>query len=421
MAKVRVTNYTFDASAQTITFDDYASISLDGMLIITNVTDGIIIFNFADATKVGSVSTNVLTLDHDTTSMSDTDDLLIYYDDPASTVTLADNLANPIAHSEAAFNLVFDGSTWDRMPGTSADGVTVNLGSNNDVTVSGVATAANQLPDGHAVTVDNASGASAVNIQDGGNSITIDGTVTADLGATDNAVLDNIDTNTSNSSTSLAIMDDWDNAASDGASVSGDVAHDTADAGEPVKIGGKAVGENPTSVGSSDRVNAHFDTKGRLGSFLTTFDGTAAVDVEQDTDAALNFLLTSPLVKRTSTSNLMNAQVFDNVTTSANSSTLNTQRHAWVSVYLDVDSTNSPTRIQFIPQVSDDGGTTWWEYDEYHYQTIMFEDTEVASQVNKVLQLPAYGDDFRIRVVATGTSATNEFTVSIEAQAQNIR
>lgn len=39
---------------------------------------------------------------------------------------------------------------------------------------SGAATAAAQLPDGHNVTVDNAAGAAAVNIQDGGNSITID-------------------------------------------------------------------------------------------------------------------------------------------------------------------------------------------------------------------------------------------------------
>jgi len=43
---------------------------------------------------------------------------------------------------------------------------------------SGLATSALQLPDGHAVTVDNASGAAAVNIQDGGNTITVDGTVT---------------------------------------------------------------------------------------------------------------------------------------------------------------------------------------------------------------------------------------------------
>lgn len=39
-----------------------------------------------------------------------------------------------------------------------------------------------------------AAGASALPIQDGGNSITVDGTVTANLSATDNAVLDNIQT-----------------------------------------------------------------------------------------------------------------------------------------------------------------------------------------------------------------------------------
>jgi len=43
----------------------------------------------------------------------------------------------------------------------------------------GAATAANQLADGHNVTVDNAAGGAAVNIQDGGNSITVDGTVTS--------------------------------------------------------------------------------------------------------------------------------------------------------------------------------------------------------------------------------------------------
>lgn len=43
----------------------------------------------------------------------------------------------------------------------------------------GAATAAGQLPDGHNVTVDNGAGAAAVNVQDGGNSLTVDGTVTA--------------------------------------------------------------------------------------------------------------------------------------------------------------------------------------------------------------------------------------------------
>jgi len=44
----------------------------------------------------------------------------------------------------------------------------------------GASTAALQLADGHNVTVDNAGGAAAVNIQDGGNAITVDGAVVAE-------------------------------------------------------------------------------------------------------------------------------------------------------------------------------------------------------------------------------------------------
>ncbi len=64
--------------------------------------------------------------------------------------------------------------------------------------------------------------------------------------------------------TSLGIMDDWDNTASDGASVSGDVAHDGVDAGEPVKIGGKATASlsGETMVAANDRTNARFGIDG---------------------------------------------------------------------------------------------------------------------------------------------------------------
>ena len=79
--KILISAYTFDASAQTITFTGYGSIALANVLLITNVTDNIIIYNFADATKGGSVATNVLTLDYDTTTMDDADKLSIYYED----------------------------------------------------------------------------------------------------------------------------------------------------------------------------------------------------------------------------------------------------------------------------------------------------------------------------------------------------
>lgn len=78
--KIQVKNYTFNKTAKTVTFTDYTSIDLDSILLITNVTTNTIIYNFA---KIGgTVTNNILTLDYDTSSMSDTDDLQIFYDNP---------------------------------------------------------------------------------------------------------------------------------------------------------------------------------------------------------------------------------------------------------------------------------------------------------------------------------------------------
>jgi len=55
----------------------------------------------------------------------------------------ADNESNTITALSrfGSFNFFFDGTTWDRAPGTAADGMLVNLGANNDVTVTGTVTA----------------------------------------------------------------------------------------------------------------------------------------------------------------------------------------------------------------------------------------------------------------------------------------
>lgn len=56
---------------------------------------------------------------------------------PTAAAISTDNQAAPTAPSVYSFALVFDGTNWDRLQGTSADGMLVNLGANNDVTVSG--------------------------------------------------------------------------------------------------------------------------------------------------------------------------------------------------------------------------------------------------------------------------------------------
>lgn len=198
---------------------------------------------------------------------------------------------------------------------------------------SGAATAALQTQPGvdiGDVTVNNASGASAVNIQDGGNSITVDGTITANLAAGTNNIGDvdvasiaagdnnigNVDIVTLPGDVEadidqirdqidlitpdieeirvdadairvgVEIMDDWDNAASDGVSVSGDVAHDAADAGEPVKIGGKAITALPSAVADADRVNGVFDKFGRqvvLSGTIRDLRGTQTTTISAST------------------------------------------------------------------------------------------------------------------------------------------
>jgi hypothetical protein len=102
------------------------------------------------------------------------------------------------------------------------------------------------------------------------------------------ALLTTIDTDTGNIATSLAVMDDWDNAASDGASVSGDVAHDGVDAGEPVKMGAKAVAtlSSQTLVAANDRTNVFADLDGALVSRPHCTLGDLVSGVASNTDGA---------------------------------------------------------------------------------------------------------------------------------------
>lgn len=68
----------FNAATKQIIFNTTDVVKLEQLLVITNVTDNIIIYNFADAAKGGSIANNVLTLTFDTTSMSDSDSLQIF-------------------------------------------------------------------------------------------------------------------------------------------------------------------------------------------------------------------------------------------------------------------------------------------------------------------------------------------------------
>jgi hypothetical protein len=75
-----IKNYTFNKTARTVTFTDFATISLDRLLLITNVTSNTVVYQFNSAALGGSVIANVLTLACNTGGMSSSDKLQIIYD-----------------------------------------------------------------------------------------------------------------------------------------------------------------------------------------------------------------------------------------------------------------------------------------------------------------------------------------------------
>lgn len=87
---------------------------------------------------------------------------------------------------------------------------------------------------------------------------------------------------TSGIDVSTTTMAGWDNGAGDGVSVTGDVAHDGVDAGEPVKIGGYATDSQVTAVAVADRVNRVLSLNGeninRNHTYATNSDRTEEID-----------------------------------------------------------------------------------------------------------------------------------------------
>lgn len=80
--KQLVTNYLFDPVNGVVTLTDFSTIDIGRLLLIANATRGTIIYNFADA-SVGSatlVTSNSVDLSYDTSLMSASDKLTIYYE-----------------------------------------------------------------------------------------------------------------------------------------------------------------------------------------------------------------------------------------------------------------------------------------------------------------------------------------------------
>lgn len=85
--KVLFQDYTFDVPNNQIIFNTTDTITLEQVLVITNVRDNIIIYNFADPNKGGTIADNVLSLSYDVSGMSQYSDLQIFLEIPMNPST----------------------------------------------------------------------------------------------------------------------------------------------------------------------------------------------------------------------------------------------------------------------------------------------------------------------------------------------
>lgn len=295
---------------------------------------------------------------------------------PAAAAISAENTAAPTAPSVYGFGLVFDGTNWDRMKGDSTDGTLVNLGTNNDVTVtSGSITADTELPavQTHAdnLAISNAPGVIGANyVYDGTN-------WDRQRGDSTDGTLVNLGTN------------------NDVTVTSGSITADT---------------ELPAAAALSD--NTSNPTTSLVGANLEGFDGTAW-DRLRTTDASDgNGALTTTGVLTVGTGPGF-ARRFNpaNLGTAANStSAVDVNGATTVGVQVNTSTTGT-----YILEVTDDG-TTWKSATAINYASAAF--------VTGASLTPTVGDlfvasvtgmrQFRLRTVTTlGATMAHVITASL--------
>ena len=110
---------------------------------------------------------------------------------------------------------------------------------------------------------------------------------------------------------------------------------------------------------------------------------------------------------------LFTDQVFDNVTTNANSERVRTKPYSHFGLFLKIAVANDPTDLVFKVQFSNDDAVTWFDLKNDFFGDLRYEDAvPTVATVYEILHGPCSGRDIRLRIVATGTTAAKTFTVS---------
>lgn len=173
--------------------------------------------------------------------------------------------------------------------------------------------------------------------------------------------------------------------------VGGNIAHGTADAGNPVKVGSSAVDYTPdsgaeegvTSETAADRVNLATNLKGEL------VEGVKAQYVSL---SDLNVTL-------------------DDSPTTVTSAAVVCWQYRMATFGFTIDSTNSPTLLQVIVEVSLDG-TTYFQLMNGPLASWVYNASVCATAINRSLTFPIACQKIRVTLTATGSTGSATFAVS---------
>lgn len=177
--------------------------------------------------------------------------------------------------------------------------------------------------------------------------------------------------------------------------VEGDIAHDSSDSGNPVKVGGRAIDmkpdsgaeEGPSSVTADDRVNGLFDLKGRL------YTGVNA-----------KYIVLSDI-----------NTTYDDSPTTAVSADIECWQYRKATLAYDLTETGAATDITIQVEVSLDG-TNFEILTNWGLSSLVYTDDQITASPSNTLKEAITFDiacqEIRVRVTATGSNGSNSFTMA---------
>jgi len=116
---------------------------------------------------------------------------------------------------------------------------------------------------------------------------------------------------------------------------------------------------------------------------------------------------------------LFESLVLNDVVTSDKSVRIRCGDFSKFNLYLDIESTSTPTTVQFQVRFHDPNSGKAHIHKQGLFASLFYEDTDVASGVQECFRGDVAGREFSLRVVGAGTDSSKKFTVSASVEFYN--